>query len=238
MDPINVGGYVNANRLQVQMAYRCATVLRGVIEQYILRRLKTTVADELPEKTEEVLFCRLTELQRQKYNDFLSSDEVDDVMQGHRRSFRAIGILRKICNHPDLLEYHAPKRKVGYGGVEKSGKMKVLHHILPQWKKQGHKALIFSQTQQMLDILEQYVQTSGYSYLRMDGNTPVRQRACPFLPTKKILVVVFVERERARAYTLDSFFSSFFFFFFLLLFSFFFSSAVFASPRSKFSGSF
>ena len=79
MDPNNVGGYVNANRLQVQMAYRCATVLRGVIEQYILRRLKTTVADQLPEKTEEVLFCRLTELQRQKYNDFLSSDEVDDA---------------------------------------------------------------------------------------------------------------------------------------------------------------
>ena len=41
VEPINVGGYVNANRLQVQMAYRCATVLRGVIEQYILRRLKS-----------------------------------------------------------------------------------------------------------------------------------------------------------------------------------------------------
>ena len=54
--------------------------------------------------------------------------------------------------------------------------MKVLHHILPQWKTQGHKALIFSQTQQMLNILETYMRQHQYTYLRMDGNTPVRQR--------------------------------------------------------------
>ena len=176
VEPINVGGYVNANRLQVQMAYRCATVLRGVIEAYILRRLKKTVMDQLPQKTEEVLFCRLTEVQRRKYNNYLNSDEIDSVLDGTRRSFRAIGILRKICNHPDLLEYHQPVRKHSYGSYERSGKMKVLHHILPQWKDQGHKALLFSQTQQMLDILETYCQDCNYNYLRMDGNTPVNQR--------------------------------------------------------------
>jgi DNA excision repair protein ERCC-6 len=172
----SVGGYVNANRLQVQMAYRCATVLRGVIEQYILRRLKTAVANQLPDKTEEVLFCRLTDEQRTKYNRFLSSDELDQVLEGKRRSFRAIGILRKICNHPDLLQYHSLHKIDTYGDYSKSGKMKVLHHILPQWKTQGHKALIFSQTQQMLNILETYMRQYQYTYLRMDGNTPVRQR--------------------------------------------------------------
>jgi len=176
VEPINVGGYVNANRLQVQMAYRCATVLRGVIEQYILRRLKTAVANQLPDKTEEVLFCRLTDEQRTKYNRFLSSDELDQVLEGKRRSFRAIGILRKICNHPDLLQYHSLHKIDTYGDYSKSGKMKVLHHILPQWKTQGHKALIFSQTQQMLNILETYMRQYQYTYLRMDGNTPVRQR--------------------------------------------------------------
>ena len=176
VDPINVGGYVNANRLQVQMAYRCATVLRGVIESYILRRLKINVMNQLPEKTEEVLFCKLTDVQRRKYNNYLNSDEIDSVLDGTRKSFRAIGILRKICNHPDLLEYHAIKKKYGYGDYLKSGKMKVLHHILPQWYQQGHKALLFSQTQQMLDILEEYLILEGYNYLRMDGNTNVKHR--------------------------------------------------------------
>ena len=178
VEPINVGGYRNATRMQVQMAYRCATVLRGFIEPYLLRRLKSSVASQLPEKTEEVLFCRLTPEQRREYNRYLRSEEVERVIDGRMRSFKAIGVLRKICNHPDLLQYHLPAamRREDYGALDRSGKMRVLDHILPQWRVQGHKALVFTQTQQMLDILETYVQKKGYSYLRMDGNTSVRSR--------------------------------------------------------------
>jgi DNA excision repair protein ERCC-6 len=45
------------------------------------------------------------------------------------------------------------------------------------WKKLGHKTLLFSQTVQMLDILEQFVQRLGnIQYLRMDGKTPIKMR--------------------------------------------------------------
>jgi DNA excision repair protein ERCC-6 len=52
----------------------------------------------------------------------------------------------------------------------------VLVKVLAAWHKEDHKVLLFTQTQQMLDILEKHVVAEGYSYHRMDGNTPIAQR--------------------------------------------------------------
>jgi SNF2 family DNA or RNA helicase len=41
---------------------------------------------------------------------------------------------------------------------------------------QGHWVLLFKQTQQMLDIIENYVISTGFVYRRMDGSTPIKQR--------------------------------------------------------------
>lgn len=61
---------------QVQVAFKCAMVLRDLINPYILRRTKANVAKHLPEKTEHVLFCNLAEEQRNAYVEFLNSKEV------------------------------------------------------------------------------------------------------------------------------------------------------------------
>jgi SNF2 family DNA or RNA helicase len=45
--------------------------------------------------------------------------------------------------------------------------------VLEHWKAGGHKALLFTQTQQMLDIMERCVQNAGMAYHRMDGSTNV-----------------------------------------------------------------
>ena len=63
-----------------------------------------------------------------------------------------------------------------YGNPKRSGKLMVVLRILSLWQSQGHRALLFAQTQQMLDILEDAVMAAGYSYRRMDGNTPVGAR--------------------------------------------------------------
>jgi DNA excision repair protein ERCC-6 len=45
------------------------------------------------------------------------------------------------------------------------------------WASQGHRALVFSQTRQMLDILELVIQSKeNISYRRMDGELPIKQR--------------------------------------------------------------
>ena len=48
--------------------------------------------------------------------------------------------------------------------------------LLRHWRAGGHKALLFTQTQQALDILEKLVVARGYAYHRMDGSTPVGMR--------------------------------------------------------------
>lgn len=174
--PISVGGYANASPLQVSTAYRCAVVLRDLIMPYLLRRMKADVNAQLTKKTEHVLFCSLTPEQRSVYRAFLASSEVEQIFDGNRNSLYGIDVMRKICNHPDLLEREQSCNNPDYGNPERSGKMKVVAQVLKAWKEQGHRVLLFAQTQQMLDILENFMISGGYDYRRMDGHTPVRHR--------------------------------------------------------------
>ncbi|CAA0815213.1 Protein CHROMATIN REMODELING 8 [Striga hermonthica] len=174
--PISVGGYANATPLQVSTAYRCAVVLRDLIMPYLLRRMKVDVNAQLPKKTEHVLFCSLTPEQRSVYRAFLASSEVEQIFDGSRNSLYGIDVMRKICNHPDLLEREHCYGNPDYGNPIRSGKMKIVAEVLNVWKEQGHRVLLFSQTQQMLDIIECFLKDGEYCYRRMDGLTPVKQR--------------------------------------------------------------
>ena len=59
---------------------------------------------------------------------------------------------------------------------EDSGKLLVLSQILPVWKQEGHKVLLFSQTQSMLNICEALIKQVGFPYLRLDGSTAIGRR--------------------------------------------------------------
>jgi DNA excision repair protein ERCC-6 len=176
--PIRLGGYANATNLQIMTAQKCAETLKDAISPYLLQRLKVDVAADLPKKSEQVLFCKLTKPQREAYELFLKSDDMTSILNRTRQSLYGIDILRKICNHPDLLDPRL-KSKPGYtwGDDSKSGKMAVVKSLLPMWKRLGHKTLLFCQGVQMLDIIETFIQRlENIKYLRMDGKTPVKQR--------------------------------------------------------------
>ncbi|XP_031122119.1 protein CHROMATIN REMODELING 8 [Ipomoea triloba] len=195
--PISIGGYANATPLQVSTAYRCAVVLRDLIMPYLLRRMKADVNAQLPKKTEHVLFCSLTSVQRSIYQSFLASTDVEQIFDGSRNALYGIDVMRKICNHPDLLEREHSCRDPDYGNPVRSGKMKVVAEVLKLWKDQGHRVLFFSQTQQMLDILENFLVTGGYTYRRMDGATPVKQRMAlidEFNNTDEVFIFILTTR--------------------------------------------
>lgn len=205
--PISVGGYATATSLQVRAAYRCACVLRDLIDPYLLRRIKADVAQDLPQKTEQVLFCRLTDMQRDAYKSFLRSPDMERIFAGSLQMLFGVDVARKICDHPDLLllsklpsaesthkeasgqkaEYSDSEEEgaggsqhlpVDYGDWQKSGKLTIVHALLELWKPQGHRVLVFSQTRQMLDIIERMVSSMpGMVYRRMDGTTPVQHRS-------------------------------------------------------------
>lgn len=176
--PIKLGGYANATNLQILTATKCAETLKEAIGPYLLQRLKADVASDLPKKTEQVLFCKLTKPQRQAYEEFLKSDEMTSILNRTRQSLYGIDILRKVCNHPDLLDPRL-KTRAGYkwGNPNKSGKMQVVKALIQMWKKKGDKILLFSQGVQMLNIIEDFIKSlGGFNYLRMDGSTPIKDR--------------------------------------------------------------
>ncbi|OHW91236.1 DNA excision repair protein ercc-6 [Colletotrichum incanum] len=176
--PIRMGGHANATNLAVLTAEKCATTLKETISQYLLQRLKTDVASDLPEKTEQVLFCKLTPEQNEEYVRFIHSDAVSQIMAKKRQALYGIDILRKICNHPDLVNVRK-KGQPGYdwGSSRRSGKLQMVGELLPMWKRFGHKTLLFSQTKIMLDILQEFIgRMEGMTYLRMDGEVAVDKR--------------------------------------------------------------
>lgn len=177
--PIRQGGYANASNLQVQVAIKCAETLKETISPYLLQRFKVDVAADLPKKTDRVVFCKLTKLQRKAYHEFLDTDAMKAVLSGRKHVLFGIDILRKICNHPDLEDHRNRSKTPGYnyGDPAKSGKMKIVGHYLRIWKVAGHKTLLFAQHRIMLDILEKFVRSMpGIRYMRMDGTTPIPLR--------------------------------------------------------------
>ncbi|XP_074152201.1 DNA excision repair protein ERCC-6 isoform X2 [Sminthopsis crassicaudata] len=186
--PITMGGYSNASSVQVKTAYKCACVLRDTINPYLLRRMKSDVkmSLSLPDKNEQVLFCRLTDEQRKVYQNFIDSKEVYNILNGEMQVFSGLVALRKICNHPDLFS-GGPKIIKGvpddeleeadqFGYWKRSGKMIVVESLLKIWHKQGHRVLLFSQSRQMLHLLEVFLRAREYSYLKMDGTTTIASR--------------------------------------------------------------
>jgi DNA excision repair protein ERCC-6 len=61
--------------------------LRDTINPYLLRRLKKDVKMKLnlPNKNEQVLFCRLTEEQTELYKEYLASRDVSSILSGNMK---------------------------------------------------------------------------------------------------------------------------------------------------------
>lgn len=115
--PITMGGYSTASKTHVHTAYKCSLKLRDLISPFLLRRMKKDVAKQLPEKTEQILFVKLTEDQRAKYKKFLASRFVRQVLHGKLNLLYGITALRKICNHCDIPLHKNDTDKDIYGSA-------------------------------------------------------------------------------------------------------------------------
>ena len=174
--PINAGAYAHASHFAIQLAYKCAIALKKLVEPHMLRRTKAEVAKQLPPKEEQILFCRLTESQLSMYKSCLNSEEVKSILEGDRNVLAGIDLLRKICNHPSLFDHSSHNLSVSEH-CRVACKLAVIQSLLQGWSAQSHRCLIFCQTRQMLDIVENFIQKLEYSYLRMDGMTAASSRS-------------------------------------------------------------
>ena len=78
--PLAVGQSHEATFAQLSLARQTAKKLvDNLLPPYFLRRMKTLIADQLPKKTDRVVFCPLTDLQREAYENFLNHEDVSHL---------------------------------------------------------------------------------------------------------------------------------------------------------------
>jgi superfamily II DNA or RNA helicase len=152
------------------------------IKPFVLRRLKSAVARDLPEKILVERQVPLTPLQVTLYNAVRDSvefrrmrDEVEQhgVARSQTHIFAALTKLQNICNHPCFESGPATPRSALPAD---SGKLDLLQELIEEVVEGGHRALVFSQSTRVLDLVAHWFGQWGVTSLRIDGSTPALDR--------------------------------------------------------------
>jgi hypothetical protein len=150
------------------------SLLAHALRPFILRRTKSQVAKDLPEKLEQTLFCELEPPQRALYNELrdhyrstlLRRIENDGIAKSKIHVLEALLRLRQAAIHPGLVD--------GSRSGESSAKLDMLLPQLSEVLDEGHKALVFSQFTSMLGILRRKLEEEKIAYEYLDGQTQDR----------------------------------------------------------------
>ena len=183
--------------------------LHETLAPYLLRRMKEDVAKNIPAKIETLVHVELTNVQKTFCRAVLDKNrEFLRAATSHNKT-SLINIMmqvRKTCNHPYLIQGAEDKIKLKsedkgelFNIVRSSSKMILLDKMLKKFKCEGRKVLLFSQMTMMLDIIEDYMNYSRYSYVRLDGGTNriARQTAIDSFRDPKSKVFVFLLSTKA-----------------------------------------
>ena len=81
--------------------------------------------------------------------------------------------------------------------VHDSAKLMILDDLLKRLAAEGHKVLIFCQMTMMLNILEDYLYSRKFSFLRLDGSTPIGDRRVMIEQFQTSDVFIFILSTRA-----------------------------------------
>ncbi|MFS8065356.1 MAG: DEAD/DEAH box helicase, partial [Byssovorax sp.] len=157
--------------------YKTAQRLRATIHPFILRRTKSEVAKDLPEKIETDQICDLTGEQRNVYMavarevraQVLGEVERVGLAKSQIQILAGLTRLRQAACDPRLLGL--PRDYTD----EDSGKLVALRELISNAMEGGHKVLVFSQFVMMLKIIEKAMKEDSVPYEYLDGSTKDRQ---------------------------------------------------------------
>ncbi|CAJ2634406.1 unnamed protein product [Trifolium pratense] len=150
--------------------------LHQVLRPFVLRRLKHKVENQLPSKIERLIRCEASSYQKllmKRVEDNLGAIGTSKARSVHN----SVMELRNICNHPYLSQLHTeevdnyiPKHYLP-PIIRLCGKLETLDRVLPKLKATDHRVLFFSTMTRLLDVMEEYLTSKQYRYLRLDGHT-------------------------------------------------------------------
>lgn len=170
--------------------------LSQLVSKFIIRRTNDILSKYLPVKYEYVLFTGLSPMQKSLYNHFITSPEIKKLLKGiGSQPLKAIGMLKKLCNHPDLLdlpddlegcEHLIPEdyeSSITATGRKRevqtwfSGKFLILERFLHKIHREtDDKIVLISNYTQTLDLIEKMCRNKKYGSLRLDGTMNINKR--------------------------------------------------------------
>jgi SNF2 family DNA or RNA helicase len=150
-----------------------AQLLRRIIKPFVLRRRKSEVLDDLPEKTiitlrvepsddERAFFAALREQALSRVTDR------DKPGEARIRLLAELMRLRRAACHPALV---APDSALA------SSKLATLEALLEELIQGGHRVLVFSQFVDYLTLVRERLSALQISHQYLDGSSSTRARA-------------------------------------------------------------
>ncbi|XP_041750978.1 DNA excision repair protein ERCC-6-like [Coregonus clupeaformis] len=167
----------------------------------------------LTRKNDLIIWTYLSSVQEEIYNQFLSLDNIKELLMTTRSPLAELNILKKLCDHPRLLSARAVAQLGLEEGtsanhqddenesaahridnisdemlISESGKLMFLIALLERLKEEGHRTLVFSQSRKMLDILERVLVNKRFKIVRIDGTVThltERERRIQLFQTNK-----------------------------------------------------
>ncbi|GMF29839.1 unnamed protein product [Phytophthora lilii] len=176
---LDVGQHAKSKRLS-----KAEELMRRLLAPLLLLRTVQDVqgAFTLPPISEVVVHTPMSSMQRAYYKEVIAKNA--EVLNGVAKAqgsrvplLNILPQLRKACNHPYLFPGAEPEPfEEGSHLYENSGKLFVLHQILPRLKQDGHRVLLFSQSPPFLDIIQDFLTLESLAYERIDGSVRGKER--------------------------------------------------------------
>ena len=148
--------------------------LRKMVAPFILRRLKSDVLKDLPDKLEEARYVQLEKTQRNLYEgqvvhmkQMVEQTSDADFERNKLQILAELTRIRQICCDPKLCFEE-------YAG--ESAKREACIEMIQNAVDGEHKVLLFSQFTSMLELLETDLQKVGIQYYKITGSTSKEER--------------------------------------------------------------
>lgn len=199
--PILRGQDAAATDAERKVAEERLSDLVSIVNKCLIRRTSALLSKYLPLKHELVVCIKMGELQTRLYKNFIQSDSIKRSMEekdnskkgGSLSALAAITLLKKLCNHPDLIYDKIMEKAEGFERAasllppnystkvllpELSGKLMVLDCLLASIKTTTNdKIVLVSNYTQTLDLFEKLCHKRSYNYVRLDGTMTIKKRA-------------------------------------------------------------
>ena len=153
---------------------RTSAWLKRMVKPFVLRRLKTDVLKDLPDKVEETRVVRFGEEQQKLYDgqvvrmkELLDNTDDDTLNKSRIRILAELTRIRQICCDPALLFED-------YQGT--SAKREACMDLIRSAIEGEHRVLVFSQFTSMLALLKRDLEKDLIPFYELTGVTPKQER--------------------------------------------------------------